>query len=84
VIGRRRAIVEIRWAKAPARKAVIDVQRYSPFELSLDWTVASEKGPFIGRKALLDERRRGPARRSGDAIAELVSLMLPSDAQRPS
>ncbi len=48
----------------PARKAVIDVQRYSPYELSLDWTVASEKGPFIGRRALLDEKRRGPARRT--------------------
>ncbi|TLZ89622.1 MAG: aminomethyl transferase family protein [Methanobacteriota archaeon] len=48
----------------PARKAVIDVQRYSPYELSLDWTVASEKGPFIGRKALLEENRRGPARRT--------------------
>jgi len=48
----------------PARKAVIDAQRYSPFELSLDWAVALEKGPFIGRKALLDERRRGPSRRT--------------------
>ena len=48
----------------PARKAVIDMQRYSPYELSLDWTVASEKGPFIGRKALLEENRRGPARRT--------------------
>src|SRR5437879_3885083 len=48
----------------PARKAVIDVQRYSPYELSLDWTVASEKGSFIGRRALLDEKRRGPARRT--------------------
>src|SRR5438093_12303005 len=48
----------------PARKAVIDVQRYSRYELSLDWTVASEKGPVIGRRALLDEKRRGPARRT--------------------
>jgi aminomethyltransferase len=48
----------------PARKAVIDVQRYSPYELSLDWTVAPEKGPFIGRKALLAEKRRGPGRRT--------------------
>jgi len=48
----------------PARKAVIEEQRYSPYELSLDWTVTPEKGPFIGRKALLDEKRRGPARRT--------------------
>src|SRR5438046_9777674 len=46
----------------PARKAVIDAQRYSPSELSLDWTVALEKGALIGRKALLQEQARGPAR----------------------
>lgn len=48
----------------PARKAVIDAQRYSPYELSLDWTVALGKGPFIGRNALRDEKARGPARRT--------------------
>src|SRR6266571_2056716 len=46
----------------PSRKAIIEAQRYSPLELSLDWTVAFDKGPFIGRKALLEERARGPAR----------------------
>src|SRR5438094_1622637 len=54
----------------PARKAVIDVQRYSPYELTLDWTVASEKGPFIGRRALLDEKRPGPARRTGGLVID--------------
>ena len=48
----------------PSRKAIIDAQRYSPFELSLDWTVALDKGPFIGRKALLEEKSRGPSRRT--------------------
>jgi len=48
----------------PSRKAIIDAQRYSPFELSLDWTVALDKGPFIGRKALLGEKARGPSRRT--------------------
>jgi aminomethyltransferase len=48
----------------PARKAVIDAQRYSPYELSLDWTVALGKGPFIGRGALIEEKRRGPIRRT--------------------
>ena len=47
----------------PSRKAVIDAQCYSPFELSLDWTVSLEKGPFVGRRALLKEARRGPPRR---------------------
>ena len=48
----------------PARRAIIDAQRYSPFELSLDWTVALHKGRFIGRKALVAESSRGPARRT--------------------
>lgn len=47
----------------PARKAVIDSQMYSPFELGLDWTVAMEKGPFVGRKALQRELARGVKRR---------------------
>jgi aminomethyltransferase len=35
----------------------------SPFELGLDWLVDFEKGHFTGRRALLAERRTGPARR---------------------
>src|SRR2546430_4087092 len=58
----------------PARKAVIDAQRYSPYELSLDWTVALEKGPFIGRKALLEAQRRGPARRTVGLVIDWRTL----------
>ncbi len=47
----------------PARKALVDSQRYSPFELGLDWTVDLTKESFTGRAALLDERRRGVPRR---------------------
>lgn len=47
----------------PSPKATIESHRYSPFELSLDWTVALDKGPFVGRRALLEEGRRGPPRR---------------------
>jgi aminomethyltransferase len=32
----------------------------SPFELGLDWLVDFEKGHFIGRRALLEEKQRGP------------------------
>jgi aminomethyltransferase len=35
----------------------------SPFELDLDWLVDFGKGHFNGRRALLAERRAGPARR---------------------
>ncbi|MFA5896199.1 MAG: aminomethyltransferase family protein [Thermoplasmata archaeon] len=47
----------------PSRKALIESQSYSPFELSLDWTVSLAKGPFTGRKALVEEQRRGTPRR---------------------
>ena len=47
----------------PARKAVVEDHRYSPFELGLDWTVDLGKQSFTGRTALLEERRRGVRRR---------------------
>lgn len=47
-----------------SRHAVIDAQRYSPFELSLDWAVAMDKGPFVGRPALAKELRAGVPRKT--------------------
>lgn len=47
----------------PARRAMIDSQRYSPFELGLDWAVDLRKESFTGRAALLREQRRGVSRR---------------------
>jgi aminomethyltransferase len=35
----------------------------TPSELGLDWLVDFEKGHFNGRRALLEEKRRGPKRR---------------------
>ncbi len=45
----------------PAPRALIDLQKSSPLELSLGWTVKLEKGFFVGREALFEEWRRGPA-----------------------
>ncbi len=46
----------------PANRAWIEAQKSSPFELGLDWTVTLDKpGYFIGRRALEQEHRRGPA-----------------------
>lgn len=45
-----------------ARKVQIDEQRYTPFEMGLGRLVAANKGPYVGREALEDERRRGPGR----------------------
>ena len=45
-----------------SRKALIESQKYSPFELGLGRLVDLKKGPFVGRAALAEEIRRGIAR----------------------
>ena len=45
----------------PARKALIESQLSSPYELDLAWTVNLEKERFIGREALAREKAAGPA-----------------------
>jgi aminomethyltransferase len=45
----------------PANRALIESRKSSPFELGLGWAVKLEKDHFVGRRALLDEWRRGPA-----------------------
>ncbi len=46
-----------------SKKALIESQKYSPFEMGLDRLVQPDKGPFVGRVALADEKRRGSARK---------------------
>src|ERR671912_532338 len=45
-----------------SRRALIESQKYSPYELGLGRLVDLNKGPFIGRAALMTEARRGIAR----------------------
>ena len=45
-----------------SRKALITSQMYTPFEMGLGRLVSLDKAMFIGRSALADEARRGPAR----------------------
>ncbi len=45
-----------------SKKALVDEQRYSPFEMGLDRLVHLDKGRFIGQQALIKEARRGAAR----------------------
>jgi aminomethyltransferase len=45
-----------------SRKAMIESQKYSPYELGLGRLVDLDKGPFIGRAALQAERRHGSPR----------------------
>jgi aminomethyltransferase len=44
-----------------AHKALIELRKSSPFELGLGWTVSLDKGSFVGRRALIEEQRRGSA-----------------------
>jgi aminomethyltransferase len=44
----------------PARKALIDSQTSSPYELDLGWAVALQKERFVGREALAAEASRAP------------------------
>jgi aminomethyltransferase len=46
-----------------SRKALIASQRYTPYEMGLSRLVSLDKGPFVGRAALAEERRRGPRRK---------------------
>jgi aminomethyltransferase len=45
----------------PARKALIESQTSSPYELDLAWAVNLEKEQFVGRQALVAEKARGAA-----------------------
>ena len=75
--------------------ALIDAQKSSPYELSLDWTVHLDKAAFNGQAALRAERERGPAWRfvgievewdSFEALFRAVRLppSLPTIAWRSS
>src|SRR5712691_10581691 len=45
-----------------SKKALIESQKYTPYEMGLGRLVQIEKRPFVGRARLLDEHRRGSAR----------------------
>ncbi len=45
-----------------SKKALIDEQKYSPFEMGLGRLVQLDKKRFIGQPALAAEHKRGPAR----------------------
>jgi len=46
-----------------SRKALIHAQKYTPYQMGLGRLVSLDKGPFVGRAALLEERRHGPRRK---------------------
>ena len=44
----------------PAHRAIVEDRKSSPYELGLGWTVKLDKEAFVGRSALVEEKRRGP------------------------
>jgi len=45
-----------------SKKALIEDQKYSPFEMGLTRLVNLDKHRFVGQRALQEEQRRGPAK----------------------
>lgn len=45
-----------------SKKALIEAQKYSPYEMGLGRLVHLEKNRFVGQAALREESRRGPAK----------------------
>jgi aminomethyltransferase len=45
-----------------SKKALIDEQKYTPYEMGLARLVQLDKRPFVGRAALAAAQRRGPAK----------------------
>src|ERR1043166_513389 len=54
-------------------KALIPAQKYSPFEISLGWTVDLKKENFVGRKAMHEENQHGPSRQIVGLEIDLAS-----------
>ena len=45
-----------------AEKTLIEDQKSTPYELNLGWAVHLKKPSFVGKRALAEEKKRGPAR----------------------
>jgi aminomethyltransferase len=62
-----------------SKKALIGAQKYSPYEMGLGRLVQLDARPFVGRAALAEEQRSGPARQivgldiSWPAVEELYN-----------
>lgn len=44
----------------PAPKTLAEIQTSSPYELGLGWAVHLKKSAFVGKRALAEEKQRGP------------------------
>ena len=53
---------------------IFEVQKSTPFELGLGFTVKLEKGPFVGREALRREMASGPAWTTVGLVVDILAL----------
>src|SRR5207245_9965483 len=63
-----------------SKKALIEEQKYSPYEIGLGRLVHLEKESFVGRRALLEEKRRGPRRQLVGLEIEWTEVEARSEA----
>jgi aminomethyltransferase len=57
-----------------SKKTLFEVQKSTPYELSLDWMVKLDKDFFVGQDALRREKQRGPAWRTVGLAVDVVAL----------
>ena len=53
---------------------IFEVQKSTPFELGLGFTVKLGKGPFVGREALRNEKASGPAWMTVGLVVDILAL----------
>jgi aminomethyltransferase len=56
------------------RQTIFDVQRSTPYELGLGWTVKLKKSFFVGQEALRAEKARGPALQTAGIVIDLAGV----------
>ncbi len=57
-----------------SERTLFEVQKSTPYELGLGWTVKLGKGPFLGRDALRAEKERGPAWATVGLVVDVLAL----------
>jgi aminomethyltransferase len=55
-------------------RTIFEVQKSTPYELGLGFTVRLDKGPFIGRDALRKEKTRGPEWTTVGLVLDILAL----------
>jgi len=63
-----------------SKKALIESQKFSPYEIGLGRLVHLEKENFVGRAALLDEQKRGSARQLAGLEVDWTAVEKEYDA----